>query len=40
MINEIKIVKNKYCIFVRRIFWQISNETVENQDLYIDKDDF
>ena len=25
---------------VKCIFWQISNKTVENQDLYIDKDDF
>ena len=27
-------------IYVKCIFWQISNEAVENQDLYIDKDDF
>ena len=27
-------------IFVNCIFWQISNETIENQDLYIDRDYF
>ena len=27
-------------IFVKSIFWQISNETAENQDLYRNKDDF
>ena len=27
-------------ILVKRIFWQISSETVENQDLYRNKDDF
>ena len=25
-------------IFVNCIFWQISNETIENQDLYRNKD--